>query len=145
MNTLSNNSQASVSSLIKEIKSSKQDIQSLVSRLNLFKADSKFSPSTFSSFAELNKIVFTDIFRDADLRIRNYYASANLVNLFINSIKDVFSSEIQKIEKDIENLELYIDNYEYISGKDDLFNSNYIEKFDNFMNDYTADYNCSYR
>ncbi len=141
MNTLSNNSQASVSSLIKEIKSSKQDIQSLVSRLNLFKADSKFSPSTFSSFAELNKIVFTDIFRDADLRIRNYYASANLVNLFINSIKDVFSSEIQKIEKDIENLELYIDNYEYISGKDDLFNSNYIEKFDNFMNDYTADNN----
>ena len=52
---------------------------------------------------------------------------------------DIFSSEIEKVEKDIKTLETFIDNYEYISGKDDLFNSNYVEKFDNFMNDYRSD------
>lgn len=139
INTLSNNSQSAIGSIIKEIKSSKQDISSLISRLNSFRAEANFSPANFSALSEMNKQVFIDIFRDADLRIKSYYASVNVVNLFINSIIDVFSSEIQKVEKDIQALESYIDNYEYISGKDDLFNSNYVEKFDNFMNDYRAD------
>jgi hypothetical protein len=139
INTLSNNSQSAISSIIKEIKSSKQDISSLISRLNSFRAEANFSPANFSALSEMNKQVFIDIFRDADLRTKSYYSSVNVVNLFINSIIDVFSSEIEKIEKDIQALESYIDNYEYISGKDDLFNSNYVEKFDNFMNDYRAD------
>lgn len=139
INTLSNNSQSAISSIIKEIKISKQDISSLISRLNSFRAEANFSPANFGALSEMNKQVFIDIFRDADLRIKSYYASINVVNLFINSIIDVFSLEIQKVEKDIQALESYIDNYEYISGKDDLFNSNYVEKFDNFMNDYRAD------
>ena len=139
INTLSNNSQSAIGSIIKEIKTSKQDISSLISRLNSFRAEANFSPANFGALSEMNKQVFIDIFRDADLRTKSYYSSVNVVNLFINSIIDVFSSEIQKIEKDIQALESYIDNYEYISGKDDLFNSNYIEKFDNFMNDYRAD------
>jgi Mg2+ and Co2+ transporter CorA len=115
INTLSNNSQSAISSIIKEIKSSKQDISSLISRLNSFRAEANFSPANFSALSEMNKQVFIDIFRDADLRTKSYYSSVNVVNLFINSIIDVFSSEIEKIEKDIQALESYIDNYEYIS------------------------------
>ena len=139
INTLSNNSQSNIYSLVKEIKASKQDVSSLISRLNSFRADANFSPTNFGAFAELNKQVFIDIFRDVDLRIRSYYSSINIVNLFINSIIDVFSSEIEKIENDIRLLESYVDNYEYTSRKDDLFNSNYVEKFDNFMNDHRSD------
>lgn len=139
INTLSNNSQSNIYSLIKEIKTSKQDLSSLISRLNSFRADANFSPTNFGAFAEMNKQVFIDIFRDIDLRIKSYYSSINIVNLFINSTIDVFSSEIEKIENDIRLLESYIDNYEYLSGKDDLFNSSYVEKFDNFMNDYRSD------
>ena len=42
---------------------------------------------------------------------------------------DIFFSEIEKVEKDLDTLQIFIDNYEFIAGKDDLYNSNYIEKF----------------
>jgi hypothetical protein len=37
---------------------------------------------------------------------------------------------ISKLEKDISYLENFIDNYEFISGKDDLYNFSFIENFD---------------
>lgn len=139
INTLSTGSQESINSLITEIKSSKQDVSSLINRLSSFRLNSNFSPVNFNAFDQINRQVLVDVFRDVDLRIRSYYSSVNVISLFINSIIDVYSSEIKKIEKDINNLEYFINNYEFISGKDDLFNSNYLEKFDNFMNDYRAD------
>lgn len=71
--------------------------------------------------------------------MRSYYSSANTVSLMLNSMIDIFFSEIEKIEKDLDTLQLFIDNYEFIAGKDDLYNSNYIEKFDNYLNDYRTD------
>jgi len=139
INTLSKNTQSTISSLISEMKQSKQDIPGLVSRLNSFRIDTGFSTTTIKSFDKLDKQILVDIFKDIDLRVKSHYASANTVNLLINSMIDIFSSEIEKVEKDIKTLETFIDNYEYISGKDDLFNSNYVEKFDNFMNDYRSD------
>lgn len=139
INTLSTGSQESINSLIMEIKSSKQNVSSLISRLSSFRLNSNFSPVNFNAFDKINRQVLVDVFRDIDLRLRSYYSSANVVSLFINSIIDVYSSEIKKIEKDISNLEYFINNYEFISGKDDLFNSNYLEKFDNLINDYRAD------
>ena len=38
---------------------------------------------------------------------------------------------ISKLEKDIFYLENFIDNYEFISGKDDLYNYSFVENFDN--------------
>ena len=139
INTLSKNTQSTISSLISEMKQSKQDIPGLVSRLNSFRIDTGFSTTTIKPFDKLDKQILVDIFKDIDLRVKSHYASANTVNLLINSMIDIFSSEIEKVEKDIKTLETFIDNYEYISGKDDLFNSNYVEKFDNFMNDYRSD------
>jgi len=48
----------------------------------------------------------------------------------------IFSSEINKLEKDILFLENFIDNYQFIVGEDDLFNFNYIENFDNDINSF---------
>ena len=45
-------------------------------------------------------------------------------------------------EKDIKNLETFIDNYEFISGKDDLYTFSHIEKFDNLNNSYIFDLLC---
>jgi hypothetical protein len=139
INTLSKNTQSTISSLISEMRQGKQDIPGLVSRLNSFRIDTGFSTTTIKPFDKLDKQILVDIFKDIDLRVKSHYASANTVNLLINSMIDIFSSEIEKVEKDIKTLETFIDNYEYISGKDDLFNSNYVEKFDNFMNDYRSD------
>lgn len=139
INSLSSGSRLTVASLIGQMKTSKQNVDSALTRLNIFRIDTNFSPVTMAAISSLNKLVLIDIHRDADLRIGRHYGSVNLISLLINSMVDIFSAEIEKIEKDIKVLEDYIDSYEYISGKDDLFNSSYVEKFDNFASDYRAD------
>lgn len=139
INSFSNSSQATVSSLINQMKIDKSDVSSLVSKLSQIRVNTSYSPSIFSQFSSLNREFFIDIFRDADLRMRSYYTSANTVGLMLNSMIDIFFSEIEKVEKDLDTLQIFIDNYEFIAGKDDLYNSNYIEKFDNYLNDYRTD------
>lgn len=46
---------------------------------------------------------------------------------------EIMLSQIGKIEKNISFLENYINNYDFISGKDDLYNYSYIENFDNTL------------
>jgi hypothetical protein len=121
------------------MKVDKSDVSSLVSKLSQIRVDTSYSPSIFSQFSSLNREFFVDIFRDADVRIRSYYTSANTVGLMLNSMIDIFFSEIEKVEKDLDTLQVFIDNYEFIAGKDDLYNSNYVEKFDNYLNDYRTD------
>jgi hypothetical protein len=38
---------------------------------------------------------------------------------------------VSKLEKDISYLENFIDNYEFVSGKEDLYNYSFVENFDN--------------
>jgi hypothetical protein len=49
------------------------------------------------------------------------------------------SSQVAKIEKNISLLENYIDNYDFISGKDDLYNNSYIENFNDLLKSNTYD------
>jgi hypothetical protein len=139
INSFSSSSQTTVSSLIRQMKVDKSDVSSLVSKLSQIRVDTSYSPSIFSQFSSLNREFFVDIFRDADVRIRSYYTSVNTVGLMLNSMIDIFFSEIEKVEKDLDTLQVFIDNYEFIAGKDDLYNSNYVEKFDNYLNDYRTD------
>jgi len=139
INSLSSGSRLTVASLIGQMKTSKQSADSALTKLNTFRIDTNFSPVTMAAISSLNKLALIDMHRDADLRIGRHYGSVNLISLLIHSMVDIFSAEIEKIEKDIKVLEDYIDSYEYISGKDDLFNSSYVEKFDNFASDYRAD------
>jgi hypothetical protein len=139
INSFSSSSQTTLSSLIRQMKVDKSDVSSLVSKLSQIRVDTSYSPSIFSQFSSLNREFFVDIFRDADVRIRSYYTSVNTVGLMLNSMIDIFFSEIEKVEKDLDTLQVFIDNYEFIAGKDDLYNSNYVEKFDNYLNDYRTD------
>jgi len=139
INSFSNSSQSTVSSLINQMKVDKSDVSSLISKLSQIRVNTSYSPSIFSQFSSLNREFFIDIFRDADIRMRSYYSSANTVGLMLNSMIDIFFSEIEKVEKDLDTLQIFIDNYEFIAGKDDLYNSNYVEKFDNYLNDYRTD------
>ncbi len=139
ISSFSNSSQTTVSSLIRQMKVDKSDVSSLVSKLSEIRINTGYSPSIFSQFSSLNREFFIDIFRDADARMKSYYVSANTVGLMLNSMIDIFFSEIEKVEKDLDTLQIFIDNYEFIAGKDDLYNSNYVEKFDNYLNDYRTD------
>lgn len=133
VNRIGDNSRVNVSKLIRDMKLSKSDATSLVSSMSAYSASSYFSSQKIPALSVLNRDVFIDLFRDSFLRMRELYRRANSAGLVINSMVDIYTSEIEKIENDIEDLNLFIENYEFLSGKDDYYNFNYIEKFDNSL------------
>lgn len=132
-------SRATVSSLIRDMRLEKTDLNFLVTKMSNMTVDLNYSGAKVPAFALLTKEAMVDAFRNAYLRMQNLFNAANATGIALNSIVGVFSSEIEKVEEDLDKLQVFIDNYEFISGKDDLFNANYIEKFDSFFNDYRAD------
>lgn len=139
INQYSSSTRASISSLIKSMKVSKTDLPSLVSKMNNNVIDKNFSAARIPAFSVISKEILIDSFRNLFLREQQLFSAANANGLVLTSMVDIFSSEIDKVQSDLDKLELFIDNYEFISGKDDLFNANYIEKFDSFINDYRSD------
>lgn len=131
---MSSSSRSTVSSLIREMKANKSDVQSLISTLSTYSSTSTFAAEKVAPLSVLSREILVDMFRDTYLRIRELFSRANAAGLIINSMIDIFSSEIDKVENDIKDLELFINNYEFLSGKDDYFNFNYLEKFDNALN-----------
>ena len=139
INQYSSSTRASISSLIKDMKISKTDLPALVARMNNNVIDKNFSAARIPAFSVISKEILIDSFRNLFLREQQLFSAANANGLVLTSMVDIFSSEIDKVQSDLDKLELFIDNYEFISGKDDLFNANYIEKFDSFINDYRSD------
>ena len=139
INSFSFGSQMTVSSLVREMKLDKFDFGNLVTKLSSIRLNTNYSPSAFEQFSVLNREFFIDMFRDADLRMKSYYSTANLISIMLNSMTDVLFSEIEKVEKDLDQMSTFINNYEFLSGKDDLYNINYIEKFNTNINDYRFD------
>ena len=139
INSFSSLSKTTVTSLIKNMKVDKIEIGSLIQKLSGFSSGNNFAASAIAPLSNLSKEVLVELFRDSSLRLNNLYNGANSAGLALNSMIDVLSSEIEKNEKDINDLEIFINNYEYISGKDDLYNGNYIEKFDSSLYDYSYD------
>ena len=133
VNRIGDNSRINVSKLIRDMKLSKTDATSLVSSMSSYSSSSYFSTQKIPALSILNRDFFIDLFRDSFLRMRELYRRANSAGLVINSMVDIYTSEIEKIENDIEDLNLFIENYEFLSGKDDYYNFNYIEKFDNSL------------
>jgi len=121
------------------MKANKTDVQSIISTLSTYSSTSSFVAEKVAPLSILDKDIIVDLFRDTYLRMRELYSRANSAGLVINSMIDIFSSDIEKLEDDIKNLKLFIDNYEFLSGKDDYFNFNYLEKFDNSYNSYLYD------
>lgn len=139
INQYSSSTRTTVASLIRQMKVGKSDLSTLVNRVSNTVVDQNFSAANIPMFSVLSKEIMIDSFRNIFLRLQSFYSAANATGIALSSMVDVFSSEIEKAENDLSKLELFIDNYEFISGKDDLYNSNYIEKFDSFVNDYKFD------
>jgi hypothetical protein len=139
INQYSSSTRASISSLIRNMKVSKADLPTLINKMNSNVIDRNFSAARIPAFSVISKEILIDSFRNLFLREQQLFSAANANGLVLTSMVDIFSSEIDKVQTDLDKLELFIDNYEFISGKDDLFNANYIEKFDSFINDYRSD------
>jgi hypothetical protein len=121
------------------MKVSKYDVSQIIEQLSNFRAPIDFAAARIAPGSTLTRQILTDMFRDSSSRIKLLFATANGVATALGSMIEVFSSEINKLEKDLSDLKLFIDNYEFLSGKDDFYNSSYIEKFDNLEGDYRSD------
>lgn len=129
--TFSRQSKKTISSLIKDIKADKAQIASLVSNIRDFDFQANYSPALAVRYSAMNVEGVIEFFRDSSLRVGQFYTASSSISNVINSIVSIFSSEIEKVEKDIKYLENFIENFQFIIGEDDLFNFNYIENFDN--------------
>ena len=61
-----------------------------------------------------------DLFRNSSMRIALLFSSLNTSGLIIDSMSSILSSEIDKLEKDIKNLELLPGTIEKISERNQL-------------------------
>ena len=132
--TFSHQSRKTVYSLIQNIKADKAQIGSLVASIRDFDIQANYSPSLAMRYSPLNIEGVIEFFRDSSLRVNQFFSASSSISNVLNSMISIFSSEIEKVEKDINFLENFIDNYQFIAGENDLFNFNYIENFDNDLN-----------
>jgi hypothetical protein len=139
INTFSNMSRALVSGLIRDMKVDKSNLNQLINKIRNFNSSSYYPNAAIPAFSNIDAEPLVDTFRDTSLRLDRIFISANAVGGIISSMAEVFNSEIKKIEKDIYDLENFINNYEYLSGKDDNYSVNYIENFDINTKDYRYD------
>ena len=137
--TFSNSSKKTVSSLIQNIKADKTQIANLIENIKTFDTTANYTPTLALRYSPMNLEAVIEFFRDSSLRVGQFFSASSSISNVVNSMVSIFSSEIQKIENDIKILETFIDNYQYISGEDDLFNFNYVENFNNDLNSYKED------
>jgi hypothetical protein len=137
--SLSKNSQSTVSGLIRSMKVDKDQLSSLVSSINSFSVGEDFSAGVVAPFSVMNREIVLDLFRDSFIRVSRLFRVLNATGAAISSMVDIFSTEIKKVEDDIKLLNTFVDTYEFTSGKDDLYDFGYIEKFNDSLSSYTSD------
>ena len=138
--TFATKSRQTIGSLIKNVKADKAQFSELVKNVSNFQGGADYAPVVIRPLSVISAESLVDLFRDLDLRFSRYFQASNGISVLANSMTDTMLARISKLEQDISYLENFIDNYNFISGKDDLFNFSYIENFDNMLgsNEYDA-------
>jgi hypothetical protein len=125
-----------VKSVLADSSAEKSELGRLINKISSFTGPSDYSPAMIRQMQPIQRSIILDMFRDLDLRLRTQYDISQSIMLLGSSMSNVFGGELQKIEKDISYMDSYINNYSFISGEDDLYNSSFIENFDNEQNSY---------
>jgi len=132
--TFSQDSQRTVGSLIRDIRVDKAQVAELVKSLANSSSGPTFIPTLSISRELIKSEFFVDVFRDFEIRFSRFFDTSNSINTVINSMTEIMLSQIAKAEKALAYYENYVNNYEFLSGKDDLYNFSYVENFDNNLN-----------
>jgi len=134
--SFSSQSRKAIKSILADSSAEKSELGRLINKISSFTGPSDFSPAMIRQMQPIQRTIIIDMFRDLDLRLRTQYDISQSIMLLGSSMSNVFGGELQKIEKDISYMDSYINNYSFISGEDDLYNSSFIENFDNEQNSY---------
>lgn len=134
--SFSSQSRKAVKSVLADSSAEKSELGRLINKISSFTGPSDYSPAMIRQMQPIQRSIILDMFRDLDLRLKTQYDISQSIMLLGSSMSNVFGGELQKIEKDISYMDSYINNYSFISGEDDLYNSSFIENFDNEQNSY---------
>lgn len=127
-------SRRSIHSVLSESLRDKAEIGKLISNLSTFVGPADYSPRMIRQLEPMQREFIIDMFRDIDLRVKTEYDVSNSINNLSSAMTNIFGGELSKLEKDIQFLNSYVDNFSFISGEDDLYNASFIENFDNELN-----------
>jgi len=137
--TYSFGSRKAVSDLIVLAKNDARSAANIAQSLQGLSSLNQYNGLSISPYSLASFEAFLDFFRDINLKTISYYDAMNGVSTAINSYVSVLNSELAKIEKDVNQLQIFIDNYSFISGEDDLYNGSFVETFSDDSNSYLTE------
>ena len=129
-------SRKAVSDLIISAKKDKRSLGSLAKNLSAMSSLNSYNGLYIQPYNLVSLEAIIDFFRDINIKTRQYFESLNTVTYSMDSYSRVMHSEIAKLEKNIQELQIYADNFAFISGEDDLFNGSFVETFSDDTNSY---------
>ena len=112
-------SRKAVSDLIISAKKDKRSLGSLAKNLSSMSNLNSYNGLYIRPYNLVSLEAIIDFFRDINIKTRQYFDSLNTVTYAMNSYSNVMHSEIAKLEKNIQELQIYADNFAFISGEDD--------------------------
>lgn len=139
VNSFGTQTKKSIYSILSEVSQEKNEIGRLVEKLTSFTSAADYAPRVIRQLEPVQKEFIIDMFRDIDLRIKTQFNASNSLSILSSSMRNIFGGELEKIEKDLQYLKGYIDDWSFVSGEDDLYNSSFVENFDNESNSFLND------
>jgi hypothetical protein len=136
INSFGTQARKSIYSVLSEVSNEKNEVGRLVSKLTSFTSAADYAPRFIKQLEPLQKEFIIDMFRDLDLRVKSQFDISNSISNLSSAMANVFGGELEKIEKDLSFLNAYVNEWSFISGEEDLYNSSFIENFDNESNSY---------
>jgi hypothetical protein len=144
VSSFSRQTRRTVNDVLAESRIEKAEIGKLVAKISSFSSAADYIPSYVSTLSPLQRQPIIDLFRDMDLRIQTNYDISQSLSLLRSSMSAIFAGEIEKLERDVVYLESFIRNWTFLSGEEDLYNSSFIENFDNDQNSHIYE-NSTYK
>jgi hypothetical protein len=144
VSSFSRQTRRTVNDVLAESRLEKAEIGKLVAKISSFSSAADYIPSYVSALSPLQREPIIDLFRDMDLRIQTNYDISQSLSLLRSSMSAIFAGEIEKLERDVVYLESFMRNWTFLSGEEDLYNSSFIENFDNDQNSHIYE-NSNYK
>jgi hypothetical protein len=132
-------SRKAASDLMLMAQKEKRNLGFLSQNMSALNSISAFSDSNVSSLRLGSLNNFIDFFRDFGIKTREFYAALNTIDSTLVTASTILYSEIMSLEKNIREMQKFVDNYSFISGEDNLFNGSFVETFSDNMNIYLND------
>jgi len=99
--TLSTGTNSTVYSLIRQMKASKYDVGQIINQLSNMSVPADFAAGRILPGSVLDRQVIVDLFRESSSRMKILFSTANGLATSIGSMVEIFSTEINKIEKGV--------------------------------------------